>query len=148
MDASVAEEAIERAGHALIGAALAPATVILFGSRAVGTADEQSDFDFLVIEREVSDRFAEMARLGRLLGRMLVPADVVVVSERDARKWGPVKGTLVNDALSRGRVLKRGSSRNCWSARRRATKRRSRAGARSPGRVGGSVVLLVSARVL
>lgn len=81
------------------------APVILFGSRATGTADEQSDFDFLVIEREVPDRFAEMARLGRLLGRMLVPADVVVVSEQDARKWGPVKGTLVNDALSRGRVL-------------------------------------------
>lgn len=105
MDASAAEDAIERAGRALIGAAPAPATVILFGSRASGTADEQSDFDFLVIERDVPDRFAEMARLGRLLGRMLVPADVVVVSEQDAHKWGPVKGTLVNDALSRGRVL-------------------------------------------
>jgi hypothetical protein len=73
--------------------------------RATGTADEQSDFDFLVIESEVSDRFAEMARLGRLLGRMLVPADVVVVSEQDARKWGSVKGTLVHEVLSRGRVL-------------------------------------------
>ena len=105
MDASAADEAIERAGRALIDAVPAPAKVILFGSRAAGGADEQSDFDFLVIEREVDDRFAEMARLGRLLGRMLVPADVVVVSERDASKWGPVKGTLVYEALSRGRVL-------------------------------------------
>lgn len=78
----------------------APAKVILFGFRASGTAD-----DFLVIERDLEDRFAEMTRPGRLLGRMLVPADVVVVSERDARKRGQVKGTLVNGALSRGRVL-------------------------------------------
>lgn len=84
MDASAAGDVIERAGRALIGAVPAPAKVILLGSHAVGTADEQSDFDFLVIESEVSDRFAEMARLGRLLGRMLVPADVVVVSEREA----------------------------------------------------------------
>jgi uncharacterized protein len=105
MDASAAGDAIERAGHALISAAPAPAKVILFGSHARGTADEHSDFDFLVIERDVDDRFAEMARLGRLLGRMLVPADVVVVSEQEAQKWGSVKGSLVYEALSRGRVL-------------------------------------------
>jgi predicted nucleotidyltransferase len=38
--------------------------VIVFGSRARGDADERSDFDFLVIEREVDDCFGEMACLG------------------------------------------------------------------------------------
>jgi predicted nucleotidyltransferase len=78
MDANAADEVIERAGRALIDAVPAPARAILFGSRADGGADEQSDFDFLVIERDVDDRFAEMVRLGRLLGRLLVPADAVV----------------------------------------------------------------------
>ena len=80
-------EMIERAGRALIEATAAPAKVILFGSRARGDADERSDFDFLVIEQEVGDRFGEMARLDRVLGRLLIPADVVVVSEQHAQKW-------------------------------------------------------------
>lgn len=42
---------------ALIEAVPAPAKVILFGSQARGNAGEFSDFDLLVIEREVEDRF-------------------------------------------------------------------------------------------
>lgn len=91
-------------GSCLIDAASASAKVILFGSRARGDADDRSDFDFLVIERDVADRFAETARLGRVLGRLLIPADVVV-SERDAEKWAPVRGTLVHEAMSRGTVI-------------------------------------------
>jgi predicted nucleotidyltransferase len=98
-------ETIERAGRALIEATAAPAKVIVFGSRARGDADDRSDFDFLVIEQEVGDRFGEMVRLGRLLGRLLIPADVVVVSEQYARKWAAVKGTMIHDAMSEGRVV-------------------------------------------
>jgi predicted nucleotidyltransferase len=105
MNAAVADDTIDRAGRALIDAAVAPAKVILFGSRARGDAHDRSDFDFLVVERDVADRFAEMARLGRVLGRLLIPADVVVVSERYAEKWAPVRGTLVHEAMSRGQVI-------------------------------------------
>jgi predicted nucleotidyltransferase len=76
--AVAAEATIERPGKILIEATTAPAKVILFGSRSRGDGDDRSDFDFLVIEREVDDRFGEMVRLGRLLGRLLIPADVVV----------------------------------------------------------------------
>jgi predicted nucleotidyltransferase len=100
-----AEETIDRAGRALIEAASSPSKVILFGSRARGKADERSDFDFLVIERSVEDRFGEMARLGRVLGRLLIPADVVVVSERHARRWAAVRGSLIHEALNEGRVV-------------------------------------------
>jgi predicted nucleotidyltransferase len=78
---------------------------LLFGARARGDAKERSDFDFLVIEPEVDDRFEEMARLSRLLGRLLIPADVVVVSEEYAQRWGVVRGTLVHQALREGRVV-------------------------------------------
>jgi predicted nucleotidyltransferase len=96
---------IERAAQALIEAVHAPAKVLLFGSHARGDAGKRSDFDFLVIEREVDDRFEEMARLSWLLGRLLIPADVVVVSELYAQRWGTVKGTLVHQALREGRVV-------------------------------------------
>jgi uncharacterized protein len=96
---------IERASRALIDAVAVPAKVILFGSRARGDADDRSDFDFLVIEREVQDRFGEMVRLGRILGRLLIPADVVVVSAEHARKWESVSGTMIHEAIAQGRVV-------------------------------------------
>ncbi len=56
------------------------ARVIVFGSHSEGTARADSDIDLLVIEPEVKDRVAEMIRLSALLGRQLIPADVVVMS--------------------------------------------------------------------
>jgi hypothetical protein len=58
-----------------------------------------------VIEREVQDRFGEMVRLGRILGRLLIPADVVVVSAERARKWEAVSGTIIHEAMAEGRVV-------------------------------------------
>jgi predicted nucleotidyltransferase len=63
MSSVAADELIERAGRALLGAASSPARVILFGSYARGDARDGSDLDFLVIEREVDDRAAESVRL-------------------------------------------------------------------------------------
>lgn len=105
MNAATVEATIDRAGRALIDAAPVPTKVILFGSRARGDATDRSDFDFLVVEPEVADDFAETVRLGRVLGRMLIPADVVVVSQRYAEKWASVRGTLVHEAMSRGKVI-------------------------------------------
>jgi predicted nucleotidyltransferase len=105
MTTTVEQTTVEHAAQALIEAVRAPAKVLLFGSRARGNAGERSDFDFLVIEPEVGDRFGEMARLSRILGRLLIPADVIVVSEQDAQRWGAVKGTLVYRALREGRVV-------------------------------------------
>ncbi|HEX4116333.1 MAG TPA: nucleotidyltransferase domain-containing protein [Solirubrobacteraceae bacterium] len=102
---TAAEATVERAGRALVEATTTPTKVILFGSRARGDADDRSDFDFLVIEREVHNRFGEMVRLGRILGRLLIPADVVVVSQEHARKWESVKGTMIHEAMSEGRVV-------------------------------------------
>lgn len=66
-------------------ACLAPALpagsrLIVFGSHASGTSRADSDIDLLVVEPQVSDRYAEMSRLATLLGRSLIPADVVVMS--------------------------------------------------------------------
>jgi predicted nucleotidyltransferase len=105
VSATVEQTTIERAAQALIEAAGARAKVLLFGSHARGDAHERSDFDFLVIEPEVEDRFGEMARLSRILGRLLIPADVVVVSEQYARRWGMVKGTPLHEALREGRIV-------------------------------------------
>lgn len=96
---------IARAARALADAAGGPARVILFGSRARGTAAHDSDVDLLIVKREVHDRFDESVRLARLAADLRVPADVVVVSEAQIEEWGDVKGTMLHDALAEGRVL-------------------------------------------
>jgi len=101
----VRDELIERVAGALAAAARGRARVILFGSRARGDAAPDSDVDFLVIERGVEDRFEESVRLARVAGEFRVPADVVVVSEEQVEDWGEVKGTMLHDALTEGRLV-------------------------------------------
>jgi uncharacterized protein len=105
MNAVATEEMIERAGRALVGAASAPAKVILFGSQARGDADEGSDFDFLVIEQKVEDRLAEAIKLRHALRGFGVPVDVIVMDEALAERRSKVRGTMVNRALREGRVV-------------------------------------------
>jgi predicted nucleotidyltransferase len=101
----VAQEIIEAAGQTLAAVADDPVKIVLFGSRARGDAGPDSDFDFLVVERDPRNRHAEMVRLGRALRPLGMPFDVIVVSERYAEDWGAVEGTMVHAALTEGRVL-------------------------------------------
>jgi len=105
MSTVTAEAMIERAGRALIDAASVPAKVILFGSHARGDAGEDSDFDFLVIERKVDDRLAEAVKLRRALRGFGVPVDVIVMDEGLVERRSKVKGTMVDRALREGRVV-------------------------------------------
>ena len=101
----IAQDIIEAASQTLTAIADDPVKIVLFGSQARGDAGPDSDFDFLVVERNPRDRHAEMVRLGRALRPLGRPFDVVVVSERYAEDWGGVEGTMVHAALTEGRVL-------------------------------------------
>jgi predicted nucleotidyltransferase len=96
---------IAEAGRRLLEAAPPNTRVILFGSHARGEANDHSDLDFLVIEPSVEDWAHESVRLGRTLRGLLVPADVIVVSEESVREWRDVYGTVIHSALSEGREL-------------------------------------------
>jgi predicted nucleotidyltransferase len=96
---------IQRAGEALAEAAGSSAKVILFGSHARGEAQVDSDVDFLVIEPALEDRFGETVRLGKLVGELGVPADVIVIDEALAARRAKVPGTMVYHAMRDGRVI-------------------------------------------
>jgi predicted nucleotidyltransferase len=101
----ISDATIEDAGRRLAAAAGSPARVVLFGSRARGDAQENSDLDFLVIEAQVDSKLREMVRLRDALPPLGVPVDVVVVSEDEASRRERVPSTLVHRALREGRVL-------------------------------------------
>lgn len=98
------ETLIAEAARRLSGAA-PEARVILFGSHARGDAGPRSDLDFLVVEPMVEDATEESIRLRRTLRGLGLFADVIVVSEHEAEKWGDVRGSLIHAALSEGRPL-------------------------------------------
>ena len=70
------------------------ARVIVFGSHVDGRARADSDIDLLIIEPDVKDRVAEMIRLSALLGRKLIPADVVVMSSEMFGRQRKITNTL------------------------------------------------------
>ncbi len=82
-----------------------PIKVILFGSRARGTARANSDVDLLVIEREPVSHHRESVRLRGLLRDFGVPIDIVVLGQAFAERYRDIPGSLVYPALKEGRVL-------------------------------------------
>ena len=104
MAATANDTLIAEAGRRL--AAAAPGSkVILFGSRARGEQRADSDLDLLVIEPTVKSRRAEFVRLREALGDLGVPIDLVVLSAEYADRRAGVRGTTVNEAMLKGRVL-------------------------------------------
>lgn len=101
---AVTPDKIQEAVRRLVVAAH-PLKIILFGSRARGDAREDSDLDLLVIEREVTDRVAEMVRLNRVLKGLILPVELVVISERMFEEWSNTPGTIYYEAKREGEVL-------------------------------------------
>lgn len=101
---AVTTERIAAAVDRLVAAAR-PTKIILFGSRARGDADVRSDVDVLVIEAEVGNRYEEMVRLHRALRGLLLPVDLLVVSEEEFENRSGMPGTIEHSARHEGRVL-------------------------------------------
>jgi predicted nucleotidyltransferase len=79
--------------------------VILFGSYAMGTAREDSDLDFLVIESDLVSRRAEMVRLRAALRPLGVPVDVMVADAEQFEAWKDQPGTALFEASRYGQVV-------------------------------------------
>jgi predicted nucleotidyltransferase len=90
--------------NCLAGALPKGSRIILFGSQARGDARPDSDLDLLVIEPAPDNRHAEAVRLATLLGRSLIPADVVVMGEQAFESQRLVPNTLAWRCAREGMV--------------------------------------------
>ena len=101
----LSQQAIEEAVRRVVGAARSPLRVIVFGSYARGDADEGSDLDIMVIEREVPEKGEEMLRLNRAIGWVGKGVDVLVYSEQEFDRRSQVPGTAPYWARTEGKVM-------------------------------------------
>jgi len=96
----IIQEAVE-----LLRKAANPVRIILFGSYARGDITEESDLDFLVIEKELKGRRMETVRLRDILSPLRIPVDVLVISEKTYQEWKDLPGTVIYEAGLEGRIV-------------------------------------------
>jgi uncharacterized protein len=84
----------------------APEQVFLFGSRAWGNPDGDSDWDFLVIVNASDLSPTQRATAAYLrLTEIPVPVDVIVKTRAEVERFRRVHASLVAEILERGKVL-------------------------------------------
>ena len=79
--------------------------VLLYGSRAQGTATEESDFDLLVVEKDPVAKREEMGRLRQAVTDQDYSIDVWVMGEKGFEETKDVIGGLAYPAHKYGVVL-------------------------------------------
>lgn len=83
-----------------------PEKIILFGSYAHGTPDEDSDIDILVIKAGVQSKIEEYAKVRNSLKGIRFPFDIIVVTPEEyefySLEW---KNSIFAEARERGTIL-------------------------------------------
>ena len=82
-----------------------PLKIVLFGSRARGSARPDSDYDLLIIEPSNLPRFRRAARYRRALKGLGLAKDIVVWTPEEVAEWTNVPNAFITKALSEGVVL-------------------------------------------
>lgn len=82
-----------------------PDQIILFGSRARGTAHPESDIDLLVVLPLRGSKRAKQVEMRLALHDIRVPKDIIVVTPEEVARQRHVVGTLIKPALQEGKVL-------------------------------------------
>jgi predicted nucleotidyltransferase len=83
--------------------------LVLFGSRATGTARAESDLDLLVVERtpqlEPEAKVASWWRHFQPLQSLPLPVDLIVSGSADAERLAGSRWHVISEAARQGRVL-------------------------------------------
>jgi predicted nucleotidyltransferase len=82
-----------------------PQKIILFGSRARGQADRDSDYDLLIIEKTRQPRYRRAVPYRRALKDLGTSKDIVVWTPSEIREWQNVSNAFITTALREGVVL-------------------------------------------
>jgi len=105
---NVSNEVIDRMTRRIVRE-VGPQRILLFGSWARGEANEHSDVDLLVVEREPfgpnRSRRQEATRIWRCLSEFRIPTDILVYSISEVTQWKDSSHHVIARALREGKVL-------------------------------------------
>jgi len=79
--------------------------IILFGSQARGTADDNSDVDILAISENIQNRLLLMRQLRRKLHSIPCDIDILTITPEEYERDMKIYGTLARYASQDGRVI-------------------------------------------
>ncbi len=82
-----------------------PDKIIVFGSRARGTAGSDSDVDFLVVMPVKGSRRQQAIEIEMKLGGLGLPKDVIVVTPEEFTAYRDVVGSTAYPAAHEGHVV-------------------------------------------
>ena len=87
--------------------AVHPEKIVLFGSRARGESNRDSDVDLLIVVRdfEAATRQQLLSKVRNGLFDYLVPIDLVLYAQGELSRFSEWKNHVVRTALDEGRVL-------------------------------------------
>ena len=104
----ITEETVKTMVEALVRE-VDPERVYVFGSLARGDGREDSDVDFLVVEREsfgaVRSRLQETNRIYRALSSFRVPADILLYSVDEFENWKASINHVIGRCEREGRLV-------------------------------------------
>jgi predicted nucleotidyltransferase len=82
-----------------------PIKIVLFGSRARGSARPDSDIDILIVEESDLPRYKRAPRYLRALVGLFPSKDIVVWTPNEIEEWDRVPNAFITTALREGKVL-------------------------------------------
>jgi predicted nucleotidyltransferase len=82
-----------------------PIRIVLFGSRARGTAEPDSDLDLLVVLDKLEDDHRAAVEIRTALGRRSIPVDVIPTDPKRIRNARKLMASVVREAVEDGVTL-------------------------------------------
>ncbi len=93
-----------------------PDRIILFGSHADGTEDDESDFDLLVVKDTPQRPLERRMAVERLVADRGVPLDLLVYTPEEVLNLYAAGSTLIQEMAEKGRVLYMRNITEAWVA--------------------------------
>ena len=108
----LSEDKIRREIVRYVREVASPRKIVLFGSRARGDGDDDSDYDLLVVKDEIKSRSEETHQISVALMALPIFADVLVRSAEEDRKYQQIRIGFQKRLMEDGVVLyERGGKR-------------------------------------